>query len=83
MEKQESLTTSESLENAVFDGRLDIPVGAKLESNASSTRRGGAHGDDGRILLHNPVRPRAQPAQPVSGDAMSGATCPSPSIPSC
>ena len=30
MEKQESLTTSESLENAVFDGRLDIPVGAKL-----------------------------------------------------
>ena len=30
MEKQESLTTSESLEDAVFDGRLDIPVGAKL-----------------------------------------------------
>ena len=30
MEKQGSLTTSESLENAVFDGRLDIPVGAKL-----------------------------------------------------
>ena len=30
MEKQESLTTSESLENAVFDDRLDIPVGAKL-----------------------------------------------------
>ena len=30
MEKQESLTTSESLENAIFDGRLDIPVGAKL-----------------------------------------------------
>ena len=30
MEKQESLTTAESLENAVFDGRLDIPVGAKL-----------------------------------------------------
>ena len=30
MEKPESLTTSESLENAVFDGRLDIPVGAKL-----------------------------------------------------
>ena len=30
MEKQGLLTTSESLENAVFDGRLDIPVGAKL-----------------------------------------------------
>ena len=30
MEKQGSLTTSESFENAVFDGRLDIPVGAKL-----------------------------------------------------
>ena len=72
MEKQESLTTSESLENAVFDGRLDIPVGAKVESNASSTRRGGAHGDDGKILLHNPVRPRAQPAQPVSGTPCRG-----------
>lgn len=30
MEKQEPLTTSESLESAVVDGRLDIPAGAEL-----------------------------------------------------
>ena len=30
MEKQEPLTTSESLERAVIDRRLDIPVGAEL-----------------------------------------------------
>ncbi len=30
MEKPEPLTLSESLENAVFDGRLDIPAGAEL-----------------------------------------------------
>ena len=30
MEKQERLTTSESLESAFVDGRLDIPAGAEL-----------------------------------------------------
>ena len=30
MKNQEPLITSESSENAVFSGRLDIPAGAKL-----------------------------------------------------
>ena len=30
MKMQEPLTTSKSLENALVQGRLDIPVGAKL-----------------------------------------------------
>jgi hypothetical protein len=30
MEKKEQLTTSGSLENAVFDSRIDIPAGTEL-----------------------------------------------------
>lgn len=30
MEKQERLTTLQSLESAVVDGRLDVPAGAEL-----------------------------------------------------
>ena len=83
MKKLEPLTTTSELpESTVFDGRLDIPAGAELSPAlrrlVEEVRMETAAGS----LLLDPVRPRAQPAQPVNGTPCRAASL-SPSTQSC
>ena len=50
----------------------DIFRGRRVEPGAASTRGGGAHGSNGRVLFHNPVRPRPTTGTTGERDAMSG-----------